>query len=370
MLISKIQEFTFDELKLESGETLAPVSIAYETCGKLKSDKSNAILICHALSGDSHVAGKYSQDDKKAGWWNTMVGPEKAIDTNKYFVICSNIIGGCRGSTGPSSINPKNQKPYGLGFPQITIKDMVNAQKQLIENFGIKKLYSITGGSMGGMQVLEWVISYPEMLQSAIPVATTSRLSAQGIAFNEVGRRAIMADPNFKNGNYYESEPPADGLAIARMIGHITYLSDESMRKKFGRQLKGKKEFQTKFDIDFQVESYLRYQGLSFTQRFDANSYLYITKAVDYFDLEEKYGSLEKAFARCKNCKFLVISFSSDWLFPAYQSRDIVNALKNNAIPVSYRNVESDAGHDAFLLNDPQLKTILSGFISHAGEIK
>ncbi len=366
MLLSKIQEFKFDELPLESGEVLSPVTLAYETYGKLNSDKSNAILICHALSGDSHIAGKYSDSDKKTGWWDSVIGPEKAIDTDKYFVICANIIGGCRGSTGPSSINPKTNKPYALDFPMITITDMVNAQKKLIDHFGIPKLLSVIGGSMGGMLVLEWAVSYPEMVKSVIPVATTSRLSAQGIAFNEVGRRAIMADPNFKNGNYYDSSPPSDGLAIARMIGHITYLSDEAMHAKFGRQLKGEKKFQTKFGVDFQVESYLQHQGLSFTQRFDANSYLYITKAIDIFDLGESYGGLKEAFQRSRGIKFLVISFTSDWLFPAYQSWDMVKALKANSIPVSYRNIESSAGHDAFLLDDPQLKDILEGFLANA----
>ena len=366
MLLSKIEEFKFDKLELESGEVLAPVTLAYETYGKLNSDKSNAILICHALSGDSHVAGRYKKEDKKPGWWDSIVGPAKAIDTNRYFVICSNVIGGCRGSTGPASKNPKTKKPYALDFPLITIGDMVSAQKKLVEHFGIKKLLSVTGGSMGGMQALQWAVAYPKMVKSVIPVATTSRLSAQGIAFNEVGRRAVMADSNFNDGNYYGSAAPADGLAIARMIGHITYLSDESMHKKFGRQTKGENKFKSKFNSNFQVESYLRYQGFSFTQRFDANSYLYITKAGDFFDLAETFGSFEKAFAKSKDVKFLIISFTSDWLFPAYQSWEMVKALKANSIPVSYRNIESGAGHDAFLLNDPQLEDIIGGFLTHA----
>ncbi|NQU17769.1 MAG: homoserine O-acetyltransferase [Candidatus Saganbacteria bacterium] len=366
VLLSKIQEFKFDKLELESGEVLSPITIAYETYGNLNSDKSNAVLICHALSGDSHVAGKYSKDDKKAGWWDNLVGSGKAIDTDRYFVICSNILGGCRGSTGPSSVNPKTKKPYALDFPLITVGDIVNAQKKLIDHFGIKKLLCVTGGSMGGMQALQWAVCYPDSVRSVIPIATTSRLSAQGIAFNEVGRRAIMADPNFNNGNYYDSNPPSDGLAIARMVGHITYLSDESMHKKFGRQTQGEDKFKSKFDINFQVESYLRHQGLSFTQRFDANSYLYIAKAGDYFDLAETFGSLMKAFAGSKGVKFLVISFTSDWLFPSYQSWEIVKALKANSIPVSYRNMESSAGHDAFLLDDPQFDNIIGGFLSHA----
>lgn len=366
MLLSKIEEFKIEQLKLESGEVLSDVTLAYESYGKLNSDKSNAILICHALSGDSHVAGKYSKEDKKSGWWDSVIGSKKAIDTDKYFVICANIIGGCRGSTGPASINPKTKKPYALDFPMITIGDMVSAQKKLVEHFCIAQLLSVIGGSMGGMQVLEWAVSYPEMVKSVIPVATTSRLSAQGIAFNEVGRRAIMADPNFLNGNYYDSTIPADGLAIARMIAHITYLSDEAMHSKFGRQLKGEKNFQTKFGIDFQVESYLQHQGLSFTQRFDANSYLYITKAIDSFDLGEAYGGLNEAFKRSRGVKFLIVSFTSDWLFPAYQSWEMVKALKANSIPVSYRNIESSAGHDAFLLDDPQLKSILEGFLKNA----
>lgn len=356
MLLSKIEEFKFDKLELESGEVLAPVTIAYETYGKLNAGKNNAVLICHALSGDSHAAGKYKEDDKKSGWWDSVVGPGKAIDTDKYFVVCSNILGGCRGSTGPSSINPKTKEPYGLDFPIITIGDMVNAQKKLVDRLGISKLLSVIGGSMGGMQALQWAAAYPDSVHSVIPLATTSRLSAQGIAFNEVGRRAIMLDPK-------------DGLAIARMIGHITYLSEEAMHKKFGRQARGEKNFISKFDANFEVEKYLKHQGSSFIERFDANTYLYITKAIDYFDLTEVHGSLKEAFAKCKKVKFLVISFSSDWLFPAYQSWEIVKALKASSIPVSYRNIGSSAGHDSFLLDNPELKMILEGFLSHAAEL-
>jgi len=304
------QYYTFahppNELVLESGEKLGPITLAYETYGELNKDRTNAILILHALSGDAHVAG-YHKGDRKPGWWDNMVGPGKAFDTNKYFVICSNVIGGCKGSTGPSSINPATGKPYGLDFPVITIRDMVNAQRYLIDYLGIEKLLCVAGGSMGGMQALQWTVSYPERVRSAIPIATASRNKAMQIAFNEVGRQAIMSDPNWNRGDYYGKTPPNTGLAIARMVGHITYLSETSMEQKFGRRLRQKEKYGYDFSIDFEVESYLHYQGLSFTQRFDANSYLYITKAIDYFDLANGYGSLFEAFSNSTHIKFLVI---------------------------------------------------------------
>ena len=364
--------FTFaeqpDEMVLENGTKLGPVTIAYETCGILNSDRSNAILIAHALSGDSHVAGYYIEDDEKPGWWDIMVGPGKGIDTEKYFVICANILGSCMGSTGPSSIDPATNKPYGISFPMVTIGDMVKAQKALIDHLGIKRLLSVIGGSIGGMQVLEWSVRYPEMVASAIPLATTTRHSALAIAFNEVARQAIIADPNWNNGDYYNNGIKPDlGLAVARMIGHITYLSDESMRMKFGRRLQDKSDFSFNFDADFQVESYLRHQGKKFVERFDANSFLYITKAGDYFDLRKQYGpgSTVKAFSRAK-AKFLVVSFTSDWLYPTYQSKDIVKAMKKNGLDVSFCEIDAQWGHDAFLLDNDRLTSLIRGFLESA----
>lgn len=352
------------EMELESGRKLGPITLAYETYGELSPTKDNAILIAHALSGDAHVAGYHSPDDEKPGWWDIMVGPGKAFDTEKYFVICSNVIGGCKGSTGPSSINPNTGRPYGLQFPVVTIKDMVNAQKALIDHLGIERLLCVAGGSMGGMQVLQWTVSYPHAVRLAIPIATTARLSAQAIAFDEVGRQAIMSDPDWMGGDYYGKTIPHRGLAIARMIGHITYLSDKSMHQKFARRLQEKEEYGYDFVTDFQVESYLRYKGDSFVKRFDANSYLYITKAMDYFDLAQGYGSLKQAFAGVK-AKFLVISFSSDWLFPSYQSKEIVTALRQNDIDAIYTEIQTDYGHDAFLLESEQLSNLISNFLVH-----
>jgi len=349
---------------LESGARLGPVTIAYETYGTLNADKTNVILIVHALSGDSHVAGYYGEDDAKPGWWEVMVGPGKGIDTNKYFVICSNILGSCMGSTGPGSIDPKTNRPYGLDFPLVTIGDMVKAQKALMDHIGIKKVLSVVGGSIGGMQVLEWCVRYPEMVVSAIPLATTTRHSALAIAFNEVARQAIMADPNWKGGNYYGGPKPNTGLAVARMIGHITYLSDESMMHKFGRRLQGKDCFSFNFDADFQVESYLHYQGIKFVERFDANAFLYITKAADYYDLPNQHnsGSAVKAFSKAQ-AKFLVISFTSDWLYPTYQSRAMIQAMKKSGLDVSFCEIEAEWGHDAFLLPSERLTSLLKGFL-------
>lgn len=350
-----------DDLILESGEKLKNVQIAYETYGKLNKEKSNAILVCHALSGDSHVAGWY-EGDRKPGWWDIIIGPGKCLDTEKYFIICSNVLGGCKGTTGPSSNNPDTNKPYGLDFPIITIKDMVSVQKKLIDSMGIKQLFAVIGGSMGGMQVLQWCISHPEMVRSAIPIATSAYSSPQQIAFNEVGRRAIISDPNWNNGDYYGSEFPDDGLALGRMIAHITYLSNESMYQKFGRRLQNKEEYGFDFETDFEVESYLHYQGNSFTKRFDANSYLYITKAIDYFDLAGK-GSLAETFYGLK-IKFLVISVDSDWLYPPSQSKDIVAGLNANDIDVRYCEIKSSYGHDAFLIEAGQLNYLIAGFLS------
>ncbi|RUA02014.1 MAG: homoserine O-acetyltransferase [Deltaproteobacteria bacterium] len=367
------RNFTFadppGEIILESGSRLGPVTIAYETYGRLNREKDNAILICHALSGDAHVAGYHNPEDTKPGWWEHMVGPGKGIDTNRYFVICSNILGSCMGSTGPCTCNPNTAEPYALDFPVVTIGDMVNVQKALVHFLGIDVLHAVVGGSIGGMQVLEWCVRFPEMVKSAIPLATTIRHSALAIAFNEVARQAIMADPNWNNGKYYDGPKPDLGLAVARMIGHITYLSDDSMRHKFGRRLQDKSDFSFNFDADFQVESYLRYQGKKFVERFDANSFLYITKAADYFDLAREYGdgSDVDAFSGA-TAKFLLISFTSDWLYPTYQSRDIVKALKKNGLDVSFCEIEAKWGHDAFLLPNERMTSMIKGFLSHVGD--
>ncbi len=351
---------------LESGLELGPITIAYETLGQLNGAKDNAILICHALTGDSHVAGQYCDDppDTPPGWWNFMVGPGKGIDTDRYFVICCNVLGSCMGSTGPASINPATDKPYGLDFPMVTIGDMVDSQKQLLNHLGIRQLYSVIGGSVGGMQVLEWCVRYPEMVRSAIPIATTMRHSALAIAFNEVARQAIMADPSWNKGSYYEGSGPHHGLAVARMIGHVTYLSDEAMRKKFGRQLQNKEDFSFNFGGDFQVESYLRYQGSKFVKRFDANSVLYLTKAADYFDLKNVENTVESLNDLShKQSKFLVISYTSDWLYPTYQARELVQALKRSRQDVSFCEIEADCGHDAFLIEDSRLTNLIRGFL-------
>ena len=349
-------------LKLDCGKTLGQIDVAYETYGKLNEAGDNAILICHALSGNSHVAGKNNPDDKKPGWWDNMVGPGKSIDTNKYYVICSNFLGGCSGTTGPGSINPTTGKPYGLEFPIITIADMVRVQKLLLDKLDIKELLAVIGGSIGGMQVLQWTIEYPDFMKAAIPIATTTHLGAQSIAFDAVGRNAIIADPNFSNGQYSNERAPNRGLAIARMIGHITYLSEKGMREKFGRQLQNSDRYNYDFNSEFSVETYLDYQGQSFVERFDANSYLYITKASDYFDLKNGHGNLNKTFANAK-CRFLVISFTSDWLFTPEQSRTMVNALIANAKDVSFCDINSPYGHDSFLLESETLGSFISGFL-------
>ena len=360
-----------EPLELDCGKKLAPIDVAYETYGKLNGAGDNAILICHALSGDAHVAGYHSSEDKKSGWWDTMVGPGKAIDTNKYFVICSNLLGGCSGTTGPSSNNPETQKPYGLDFPIITVADMVKVQKLLLDKLGITNLLAVTGGSIGGMQVLQWAIKYPSFVKAAIPVATTSHLGAQSIAFDAVGRNAILGDPDFADGQYHDTEGPDKGLSIARMIGHITYLSEQGMREKFGRELRRAEAYSYDFGSEFAVETYLDYQGQTFVERFDANSYLYITKAADYFDLKKEFGSLKNAFANVKS-RFLVISFASDWLFTPSQSRDIVDALAVNGKDVSFCNIASPYGHDAFLLEPETLGSFISGFleVTHQPGIK
>jgi len=354
-----------DTMPLESGETLGPITLAYETYGTLNDKKNNAVLVAHALSGDSHVAGYYSAGDRKPGWWDFMIGPGRSIDTNKYFVICSNVLAGCQGSTGPSSINPKTGRHYNLHFPVVTIGDMVRAQMYLIDALGIEKLLCVMGGSMGGMQALEWAVEYPKRVASVIPHATSTRLNAQGIAFHEVGRQAIYADINWRDGNYLDYDlVPRKGLSVARMLAHITYLSEESMHRKFGRRLREKERYGYDFSLDFEVESYLRYQGASFVERFDANSYLYITKAIDYFDLKQVYGSLEEAFKRV-TAQVLVFSFTSDWLFPTLQNKEIVRALKVNRKHVSFVELNSPYGHDSFLIPNPEQEKLVSDFLAH-----
>ena len=355
--------FNIDEpFILESGKSLEKITVAYETYGELNNEKNNAILVCHALTGDAHAAG-WHDGDRKPGWWEIVIGPGKVLDTEKYFIICSNVLGGCKGTTGPSSINPSTGEEYGIDFPVITIKDMVDVQKVLIDSFGINQLYAVVGGSMGGMQVLQWVVSYPEMMKKAIPIATTARSSPQQIAFNEVGRQSIFSDPNWNKGNYYGTgKIPKNGLSVARMIAHITYLSDESMYIKFGRDLQDKDEISYDFSLDFQVESYLHHQGESFVKRFDANSYLYITKAVDLFDLAIDNSVIEGF--RDVQCKMEVISVDSDWLYPTEQSTEIVAALNANDVEVSFSEIKSNFGHDAFLLEKGQLNYLLSKFLS------
>ena len=351
-----------EELILDSGKSLDKVEIAYQTYGKLNSDKSNAILVCHALTGDQFPAEK-NPITKKKGWWDLMIGPGKTIDTEKYFVICSNVLGGCVGTTGPNEINPKTNKIYGIDFPTITIQDMVKVQKILIDELKIEKLLSVIGGSMGSMQVLQWAASYPESLRSIISIAGALKHSAQNIAFDEAGRQSIMLDPNWKKGNYLsEDTKPENGLSVARMIAHITYLSDAAFQKKFGRNLQEKKDLSFGFDIDFQVESYLRYQGKSFVDRFDANSYLYMTRAMDYFDVSEQMIKNKKSIISNK-IRFLVVSFTSDWLFPTKESRGIVSLLNSIGSLVSSAEVVSDRGHDSFLLDEPQLFKITTGFL-------
>ncbi|PIE79808.1 MAG: homoserine O-acetyltransferase [Chloroflexi bacterium] len=364
--IVETQTYTFaqdEPFTLESGATLSPVTLAYETYGELNAEGTNAILICHALSGSGHAAG-YHEGDKKPGWWEDCIGPGKAFDTNRYFVICSNVLGSCYGSTGPMEINLETGKPYGLRFPVVTIGDMVRAQVKLIDYLGIDQLFCVAGGSMGGMQVLQWAAHYPERVKAAIPLASTGRHSPMLIALSEVGRQAIYADPHWQHGDYYDqAQKPDDGLAVARMVGHITYLSDESMHMKFGRRLQNREKFGYEFQTEFQVESYLKYNGNNFTRRFDANSYLYVTKAMDYFDLTEPTGTLAGSFVHSADIKFLVVSFTSDWLYPTYHSKDMVAALTAVGADVTFLDIESSWGHDAFLLEVETMTELLSSFL-------
>ena len=362
----QIINFENINFKLVSGLSIQHLKIAFKTFGELNADKTNAILICHALTGDQYVTGK-NPITNKDGWWSRMVGPNKPIDTNIFFVISSNVLGGCAGSTGPKEINPKTNKPYGGNFPSITIKDMVKAQTYLIDSLKIKKLFSVIGGSMGAMQALQWSIDYPERIETIIHIAGALKHSTQNIAFNEVGRQAIMNDPLWLNGNYHlENKVPERGLSVARMIGHITYLSEDAMHRKFGRKLQSRDIISFGFDADFQIESYLRYQGRSFVERFDANSYLYLTRAMDYFDHSDSYQkSIEFSYKPNNHIKYLIISFTSDWLFPTNENKTIVETLNYLSKQVSFIEIETDKGHDSFLLDEPKLDFVTKGFLEN-----
>ena len=357
-------------LRLDAGVELAPFQIAYKTYGTLNAERSNAVLICHALTGDQHVASVHPVT-KKSGWWETMIGPGKPIDTERYFVICPNVVGACMGTTGPSSTDPKTGNPWGLEFPVITIRDMVRAQAMLLDRLGIDTLFAVAGGSMGGMQVLQWAASYPESVFAAVPLAAAARHSAQNIAFHEVGRQAIMADPEWRGGRYLlENTNPRRGLAVARMGAHITYLSDAALHRKFGRKFQDRSNPTFSFDADFEVESYLRHQGSSFVERFDANSYLYLTRAMDYFDLAADYGGVLARAFKDTPTRFCVVSFTSDWLFPTSESRATVHALNAAGARVSFAEITTDKGHDAFLLDEPELFAIVRGFLDAAGKAR
>ncbi len=357
----------FDEtLHLRSGQTLEGFTLAYETYGQLNADRSNAILICHALSGDAHVAGYTDAEGEKIGWWDDAVGPGKMFDTERFFVICSNVIGGCQGSSGPASL-AADGKPYALRFPFVTVPDMVLAQRHLLDYLGIQKLFSVAGGSMGGMQALQWAVDYPERVGSVLFLASTARSSTQNIAFNEIGRQAIYADPNWNQGDYYDKTPPAAGLSVARMVGHITYMSEYSLESKFGRHTQNGGDLAYNFGTDFAVESYLKHQGEKFVERFDANSYLYITKALDYYDVADGYGTMHEALRRVQ-CPLLVVSISSDWLYTAEQALELVNALEDLNKKVNYRHIEASFGHDSFLVEVEAMTEIVGGYLNRQWE--
>ncbi|MCM8731184.1 homoserine O-acetyltransferase [Hephaestia sp. GCM10023244] len=349
-------------LVLDSGAVLAPVEIAYETYGALDADASNAILICHALTGDQHVASPHPRTGKP-GWWARMVGSGLPIDPTRHFIVCANVLGSCMGTSGPASTNPETGAPYGMAFPVITIRDMVRAQAMLLDHLGVHRLEAVVGGSMGGMQALSWPATFPDRVAASVVIAATARHSAQNIAFHEVGRQAVMADPNWRDGAYYPADPPAAGLAVARMAAHITYLSEAGLTAKFGRKLQDRGAKTFGFDADFQVESYLRHQGLSFTDRFDANAYLYITRAMDYFDLAEEHGGMLAHAFRGTQTRFCVVSFDTDWLYPTRESRTIVQALNAAGARASFVELSSPFGHDAFLLESPELRAIVDGFL-------
>ena len=368
---SAVMRFAADvPLTLDAGGVLAPLTVAYQTYGTLNADRSNAVLVCHALTGDQHVANVHPITGKP-GWWQTMVGPGRPIDTTRYFVICSNVVGGCMGSTGPASLDPATGRPYGLDLPLVTIRDMVRAQAMLVDALGIGTLFCVVGGSMGGMQVLQWAASYPDRVFAAMPIAAAPKHSAQNIAFHEVGRQAILADPDWRKGRYLdEGVRPTKGLAVARMAAHVTYLSEEALQGKFGRKLQDRSAPTFSFDADFEIESYLRYQGSSFVDRFDANSYLYVTRACDYFDLAADYGGVLAAAFKGSKTRFCVVSFSSDWLYPTSASRQIVHALNAGGGSVSFVEIETDKGHDAFLLEEPDFIATSRGFLGGAARAR
>jgi homoserine O-acetyltransferase len=357
------QDFISREpFRFESGGSIPELCLRYETYGRLNSSKDNAILICHALSGDHHCAGVHSMNERKLGWWNFMVGPGKPIDTSKYFVICSNVLGGCQGSSGPGSINPETGKPYNLDFPKLTVRDMIKAQSLLVDFFGIDRLHAVIGGSMGGMQTLQWAIDFPERVGRYIALACGARHTAQAIAFNDTGRQAIISDPEWKLGSYDPTAGPDQGLAVARMMAHITYLSDIGMEAKFGRKRSTADESKEHFDVEFEVESYLRYQGQSFVTRFDANTYLYLTKALDRFDLHSP-DSLDATLS-VVTAPGLVVGFTSDWLYPPHGNREIVEALLRLGKDATYTELAMDAGHDSFLVRAPKLYELIRRFLS------
>ncbi len=360
------------ELVTSGGKTLGPITVAYETYGELSPEKDNAIFICHALTGDAHAAGIHSDEDTKPGWWDDFVGPGKGLDTDRHFVICANVLGGCQGTTGPSSIDPVTGERYCLSFPVVTVGDIVEVHYALARHLGVEKLLAAVGGSLGGFQVLEWAARYPDSINAAVVLASAANLSAQGIAFNTVGRRAILADPNFHDGKYHEhAEGPRYGLSLARMLAHITYLSEDSIEQKFGRRLQhsDKLAYDLLRETEFQIESYLHYQGKRFVERFDANSYLYLTKAMDYFHLEDKYGSIAKAF-RNTDIRFLVVSYSTDWLFPTSQSREIVGALIETGKHVTCTEYDAPFGHDSFLIDLEPLSRLLHPFLEQAQHLR
>lgn len=368
---SKVARFGPDEpLRLDSGGTLSPFEIAYETYGELNADKSNAIYVCHALTGDQYVASTHPVTGKP-GWWSSIVGPGKPVDTDRFFVICSNVVGSCMGSTGPASLNPSTNRPYATDLPILTIPDMVRAQAMLIDRLGIDTLFAVIGGSMGGMQVLQWAAAHGDRVFAALPVATGARHSSQNIAFHEVGRQAVMADPDWRGGRYIEAGVrPHKGLAVARMAAHVTYLSEAALHRKFGRNLQDRERFGFGFEADFQIESYLRHQGTSFVDRFDANAYLYLTRAMDYFDIAAEHGGrLADAFKGTRT-RFCLVSFSSDWLFPTTESRAVVHALNAAAASVSFVEIDTDKGHDAFLLHEPVFFAAIEGFIASAARAR
>ncbi len=352
------------KLTLENGQELGPITIAYEAYGELNENRDNVILVEHALTANAHAAGRHSLDDKYPGWWDVMIGPGKAFDTSKYFVICANILGSCYGTTGPSSTNPETGKPYGLSFPLVTIRDMVSTQRELIDHLEINRIRAITGGSMGGMQAIEWALLYPQMVDSIILIATAARSTPQSIAMHKVGLRAIMDDPNWDGGNYYGKEPPNKGLAIARMLGHITYLSDRLLWEKFGRSHNDPSTMKVRLDSKFEIENYLLYQGSKFVQRFDANSYIYLMRSIDLYDAAEGYNSLEESLKRAGSLKVFVASFTSDWLYPSYQSKELVEAFRANDVFVVNHDIDAPYGHDSFLIEHEKLTPLIKDFLS------